>query len=178
MRTQRVYRKPCRARRKSRRSKGSRGRASQTIHRRCDNQVSWMWQGYAPCTRGTWLLVWFRSHAICTAPLSIREQGSIWEAVPGQVYLRGSWPDTWMVPFTHGWVYTPFQQGPLWECHRAWTRTGWERTEDVQVKGQRGRSVWCTWDIRCRCHQMVFLHSISSMDSKEVFRKARAWGTA
>ena len=124
---------------------------------------------------------WFDSGSMPFAQhhYPFENQDAVRAAVPGRLHLRGGGPDPRLVLFAAGHLHSAVQQGTVYRnVSRLGPCAGRERTEDVQVQGQRGGPLRGAGHLRRRRHPLVFLQQFRALAAQPFSWQSGERGTA
>ena len=139
-RADRVDRELCGAGREGRRAAGGL-RSAPAVHRRDHLDVSRDRGHDAPRARSRRRVVRLGRHAVGPVALPVREPGTLRTPFPGGLHLRGGGPDARLVLFAARDFDDAGPGARLPQRDRQRPHPGRRGAEDVEVQGQRGRSV-------------------------------------
>ena len=155
--------------------RAGRPRAAPPLHRRrCQIKCPECGKPMHPRHRGHRLLVRFRLHALRPVALSLRKQGDLREALPGQLHLRGHRPDPRLV------LHAAWPSPPCCSTARPLkTASCMGHVQDAEGRkmskhhGQRGRSVGGAGQAGRGRGPLVFLHRQRSLAAQPLQRRGR-----
>ena len=158
------------------------GEVPDDLHRPYIDEVTWDCE----CGEGRMKRVvsvidtWYDSgrDAVRAVPLPLRESGGVRAAFPGRLHLRGDRPDPRLVLHPAGRVDHAFRHPELPQLRlpRADPRRRWP--EDVEVEGQRGRTLGSARQVRRRCLPLVPVHRAAAVGGLPLLARGNLRGAA